>query len=216
MRSTGRQQQSAPQGPGGAVLDGESDRSLIEMARAGNAHAVHELVDRYRGLARYRASSYFLVGGDRDDVVQEALIGLYKAIRDYDPRRGASFRSFAELCITRQILTAIKTATRQKHSPLNTYVSLEGDDGEQDLCVADATESVDPLQRLVVNDNLRRLNDLFDAVLSELESDVLELYVEGRSYQEIAERLGRHVKSVDNAIQRIRDKLERHLPEAVG
>jgi RNA polymerase sporulation-specific sigma factor len=192
-----------------------TDEDLVAHARAGDDSSLSELLDRYRRFARAKARAYFLVGGDREDIIQEGMIGLYKAIRDYDPSHGASFRSFAELCITRQILTAIKTATRQKHVPLNSYVSFDrpqDDDPERTVgdSVADEDE-VDPLTMLVQSDELRALRDLFDEVLSELEADVLQLYVEGRSYQEIAELLGRHVKSIDNALQRIKRKLESHL-----
>lgn len=196
-----------------------TDEELVEVAREGDQVALSELLDRYRRFARSKARSYFLVGGDRDDVVQEGMIGLYKAIRDYEPHHDASFRSFAELCITRQILTAIKTATRQKHVPLNTYVSFErpqnaGDDGGRTLgeTIPD-TDSCDPLRQLLDSDELRELRATFRELLSRLEADVLNLYVEGRSYQEIAESLGRHVKSVDNALQRIKRKLEQHLRE---
>jgi RNA polymerase sporulation-specific sigma factor len=174
-----------------------------------------ELLERYRGFARSKARSYFLVGGDREDIVQEGMIGLYKAVRDYADGHGASFRSFAELCITRQILTAIKTATRQKHSPLNSYVSFDrpqDDDPDHTLGESLAIEiTADPLERIVEDDDLRALQDTFDEVLSGLETEVLQLYVEGRSYQEIAQQLGRRVKSIDNALQRIKRKLERAL-----
>ncbi len=202
-----------------APLDTLSDEELVEETRNGRSEALDELLRRYRRFARIKARSYFLVGGDRDDVVQEGMIGLYKAVRDYETGHGASFRSFAELCITRQILTAIKTATRQKHTPLNSYVSFDlpqHDDGSR--TVADTIEDVDtadPLTQLVQTDEVARLRELFDEVLSELESNVLHLYVEGRSYQEIADQLGRHVKSIDNALQRIKRKLENHLGVAL-
>lgn len=200
----------------GAPLDSLSDEELVEETREGRSEALDELLVRYRRFARAKARSYFLVGGDREDVIQEGMIGLYKAVRDYETGHGASFRSFAELCVTRQILTAIKTATRQKHTPLNSYVSFDlpkhGD--EEGRTVADtikAEDASDPLTHLVQSDQVDRLRTLFDEVLSELESNVLQLYVEGRSYQEIAERLGRHVKSIDNALQRIKRKLEGHV-----
>ncbi len=196
-------------------LDALSDEELVEATRNGRSEALDELLVRYRRFARAKARSYFLVGGDRDDVVQEGMIGLYKAVRDYESGHGASFRSFAELCITRQILTAIKTATRQKHTPLNSYVSFDlpqhDDSGRTVADTIGAEDSADPLTQLVQSDQLSRLRELFDEVLSELESNVLRLYVEGRSYQEIAEQLGRHVKSIDNALQRIKRKLEGHV-----
>ena len=198
-----------------APLDTLSDEELVEETRNGRSEALDELLERYRRFARIKARSYFLVGGDRDDVVQEGMIGLYKAVRDYQTGHGASFRSFAELCITRQILTAIKTATRQKHTPLNSYVSFDlpqhDDSGRTVADTISAEDGSDPLHQLVQSDQVNRLRELFDEVLSELESNVLRLYVEGRSYQEIADQLGRHVKSIDNALQRIKRKLEGHL-----
>jgi RNA polymerase sporulation-specific sigma factor len=197
----------APGSPG----DVATDEDLVEQARSGDERALGELLDRYRRFARAKARSYFLVGGDREDIIQEGMIGLYKAIRDYAAEHGASFRSFAELCITRQVLTAIKTATRQKHAPLNSYVSFDrpqNDDPSRTLGeTIPCEEEVDPLDQLLASDAMRDLRSVFDEVLSELEADVLDLYVEGRSYQEIAECLDRHVKSIDNAVQRIKRKL---------
>jgi RNA polymerase sporulation-specific sigma factor len=199
------------------VTAAADDETLVERVRAGDERALAELLDRYRRFARAKARSYFLVGGDREDIIQEGMIGLYKAIRDYAVEHGASFRSFAELCITRQILTAIKTATRQKHTPLNSYVSFDrpqADDPDRTLGETLPCEAeLDPLDQLLASDALRQLRTTFDEVLSELEADVLTLYVEGRSYHEIAERLGRHVKSIDNALQRIKRKLETALCE---
>ena len=200
-------------------IAGRSDEQLVEDSRAGDQAALRELLDRYRRFARAKARSYFLVGGDREDIVQEGMIGLYKAIRDYSADAGASFLSFAELCITRQILTAIKTATRQKHTPLNSYVSFdrphEDDPGHTLGDTIAVEEDADPLAQLVQSDEVAQLRSVFAEVLSELESDVLELYIQGRSYQEIAEQLGRHVKSIDNALQRIKRKLESRLRHRV-
>jgi RNA polymerase sporulation-specific sigma factor len=197
-----------------------SDEELVALVGQGDDRAMTELLQRYRGFARAKARSYFLVGGDREDTAQEGMIGLYKAIRDFAPGHGASFRSFAELCITRQILTAVKTATRHKHAPLNTYVSFDRPhEGESDRSLADsvtAEEASDPLEHVVASDELRRLQQAFDQVLSSLETEVLGLYVEGRTYQEIAELLGRRVKSIDNALQRIKRKLEPHVGPMVG
>ena len=194
---------------------GVADAELVERYRAGDQAALTELLRRYRGYARAKARSYFLVGGDREDVVQEGMIGLYKAIRDYSSESGASFSSFAELCVTRQVLTAIKTATRQKHAPLNTYVSFDRpSDADPDRTVGESLvveDASDPLELLVESDELARLQAAFDEVLSGLEVDVLQLYVDGRSYQEIAELLGRRVKSIDNALQRIKRKLEQRM-----
>lgn len=192
-----------------------ADDVLVERYRDGDPDALTELLRRYRGFARAKARTYFLVGGDREDVVQEGMIGLYKAVRDYSSASGASFRSFAELCITRQVLTAVKTATRQKHVPLNSYVSFDrphDDDPERTVGDSLAVEvGADPLEMLVESDDLAQLQTAFDEVLSGLEVDVLQLYVDGRSYQEIAELLGRRVKSIDNAIQRIKRKLEQRI-----
>ena len=195
-----------------------SDAELAALARSGDGTALDLLLDRYRRFVRARARSYFLVGGDRDDLVQEGMIGLYKAVRDYRDDQGASFRSFAELCVTRQMLTAIRAATRQKHAPLNSYVPLDGPGDGDGHGVAERVAdepTPDPLARVVAQDQLAGLRALFDELLSDLEEEVLLLYVDGRSYQEIAERLGRHVKSIDNALQRIKRKLEGRLHELV-
>ncbi|MBK5308350.1 MAG: RNA polymerase sporulation sigma factor SigH [Frankiaceae bacterium] len=188
-------------------------------ARSGDDTALCDLLNKYRAFARVKARSYFLVGADREDIVQEGMIGLYKAIRDFNPDMQSSFRAFAELCVTRQIITAIKTATRQKHGPLNNYVSFErpvggDDDGERVLGdVLPGRAISDPADLVISAERIRALQAHFDEVLSDLETEVLRLYVEGKSYQEIAERLQRHVKSIDNALQRIKRKLEGHLRE---
>lgn len=191
-----------------------NELALVRAAQKGDQNASSELVRKYRSLVRCKARSYFLVGGDREDVIQEGLIGLYKAIRDYDPGRQSSFRSFAELCVTRQMITAIKTATRRKHSPLNGYVSLSRtmsteDEGERLLTdILAAKEICDPAEIVISaweGDNIKR--GLCEA-LSSFEAQVLRYYMDGHSYQEIAERLGRHAKSVDNALQRIKRKVE--------
>jgi len=159
------------------------------------------------------------VGADFDDIEQEGMIGLYKAVRDFRDDRQASFRAFAELCITRQIITAIKTATRQKHQPLNQYVSISGvrgtdDPGERTVeRLLDDHNVADPAEEVVCSERMGAMRDSMAKLLSGLEVDVLRLYVEGRSYQEIGDELGRHVKSIDNALQRIKRKLELHLAE---
>jgi RNA polymerase sporulation-specific sigma factor len=194
-----------------------ADAALAARFQAGDRAALEVLVDRYRRFARAKSRGYFLVGGDADDIEQEALIGLYKAARDFRPEHLASFRAFAELCITRQIITAIKMATRQKHQPLNQYVSISGvrggdDPGErtvEDLCFAH--HGADPADHVVSGERMSAMRDSMAEVLSGLEVDVLRLYVEGRSYQEIGEQLGRHAKSIDNALQRIKRKLDTHL-----
>jgi RNA polymerase sporulation-specific sigma factor len=199
--------------------DGLTDEALVAAARAGDDDALAVLLTKYRGFARSKARSYFLVGADREDIVQEGMIGLYKAVRDFNPDLETSFRAFAELCVTRQIITAIKTATRQKHGPLNNYVSfsrpvLADDDGER--CLGDmlsAGAHCDPADLVISAERIRALQRHVDAALSDLEAEVLRLYVEGKSYQEIADLLQRHVKSIDNALQRIKRKLDGHLRE---
>src|SRR3954464_6970810 len=193
------------------------DEDFVRAARDGDDRALAVLLDKYRGFARSKARSYFLVGADREDIIQEGMIGLYKAIRDFNPDMQTTFRAFAELCITRQIITAIKTATRQKHGPLNNYVSfsrpvLTDDDGER--CLGDmlpVLQVSDPADLVISAERIRALQEHFDTVLSDLEAEVLRLYVDGKSYQEIAEVLKRHVKSIDNALQRIKRKLDTHL-----
>jgi len=194
-----------------------SDDELVLASRAGDDEALAVLLKKYRAFARVKARSYFLVGADREDIVQEGMIGLYKAIRDFNPDLQSSFRGFAELCVTRQIITAIKTATRQKHGPLNNYVSFQrpvGGDEDGERVLGDVIPTVaisDPADLVISAERIRALQAHFDEVLSDLETEVLRLYVEGKSYQEIAERLQRHVKSIDNALQRIKRKLEGHL-----
>ena len=190
----------------------------MDVARGGDDLAIDELLTRYRHYARAKARSYFLAGADREDIVQEGMIGLYKAIRDFDAQHNTAFRAFAELCITRQIITAIKTATRQKHIPLNSYVSLnkpvsDSDSEERPLGDALVSSSVaDPADVVISAEEIAHIKNSVDQLLSELETEVLQLYMDGKSYQEIADMLGRHVKSIDNALQRIKRKLEQHIP----
>ena len=199
------------------TLTDRTDVELAALAQAGGRDALEALIDRYRRFARAKSRGYFLVGGDSDDIEQEALIGLYKAARDFRPEHQASFRAFAELCITRQIITAIKTATRQKHQPLNQYVSISGVRGAEEPGERSVEDLVlvhtgaDPADRLVSAERMQSLRDAMRDLLSGLEVDVLRLYVEGKSYQEIGEQLGRHVKSIDNALQRIKRKLDGQL-----
>ncbi len=204
---------------GTAALNDVDDDELAVRAQAGEDLAQLALIERYRRFARSKGRGYFLVGGDSEDVEQEALIGLYKAIRDYQPDRQASFRAFAELCITRQIITAIKTATRQKHQALNQYVSLSGVRGGDDAAersvedLLDDHNIADPADHVVSVERMDSMRTAMTEMLSGLEVDVLRLYVEGKSYQEIGEHLGRHVKSIDNALQRIKRKIEVHLAD---
>ncbi|MEW6152571.1 MAG: RNA polymerase sporulation sigma factor SigH [Actinomycetota bacterium] len=194
-----------------------SDDELVELFHQGEVQALNQLLERYRRFARAKARCYFLVGADFDDIEQEGMIGLFKAVRDFRPDRQASFRAFAELCITRQIITAIKTATRQKHQPLNRYVSLSGlrviDDPAEWWVeeLLDDHHVPDPADEVVSGEGMAAMEAMMAAMLSNLEVDVLRLYLEGRSYQEIGVLLGRHVKSIDNALQRIKRKLEAHL-----
>jgi len=201
-------------------LNDLSDVELVARFHEGDAEALQILLQRYRRFARAKARGYFLVGADSDDIEQEGMIGLYKAARDYNPDRQASFRAFAELCITRQVITAIKTATRQKHQPLNQYVSISGIRGSDDPAersvedlLGENHQLADPADEVVSNERMAEMRQSMAEMLSGLEVDVLRLYVEGKSYQEIGEQLGRHVKSIDNALQRIKRKLDVHLCE---
>jgi len=199
-----------------------SDEGLVARYREGDVVALETLLNKYRNFTRMKARSYFLIGADKDDIVQEGMIGLYKAIRDFNADRLTSFRAFAEICITRQIITAIKTATRQKHIPLNSYVSLSkplAADDDQDRSLADVLHTAhvtDPAELLISSEEMRSIKMCFNEILSDFEADVLHLYVEGKSYQEISEHLGRHVKSVDNALQRIKRKVELHIRQRSG
>jgi RNA polymerase sporulation-specific sigma factor len=193
------------------------DTYLVALAKQGSTDAYDRLLRRYYGFVRLKASSYFLVGGDSDDLIQEGMVGLYKAIRDYRTDRESSFRNFAELCITRQIITAVKTATRNKHTPLNQYVSFSAspaavEDGEPTLDEVLPGPSVhDPVNQVISTEELRSLVDCLSSVLSELESRVLSLYLDGHSYERIGVRLECDSKTVDNALQRVKRKVGAHL-----
>ncbi len=193
------------------------DLYLIALAKQGDATAYDRIVRRYYGFVRLKASSYFLTGGDSDDLIQEGLVGLYKAVRDFRSDRESSFRNFAELCITRQIITAVKTATRIKHTPLNQYVSFSASpagagEGEPTLDeVIPGAPIWDPANQVISTEELRSLVDCLSTVLSDLESRVLSLYLDGYSYVVIGERLGCDCKTVDNALQRVKRKVGAHL-----
>ena len=196
------------------------DLHLVLKARNGDRGAEAEMIRRYHGFVRLKASSYFIAGGDPDDLVQEGLVGLYKAVRDYRVEKEASFRSFAELCITRQIITAIKTATRHKHAPLNGALSFShtpaGHEEGSDFTLGDALPGAatdDPARRVVASQELEALVACLSSVLSMLESRVLTLYLEGRSYEEIGETVACDPKAVDNALQRVKRKVGQHLDE---
>ena len=190
-----------------------TDEQLIVMLRAGDEEAERQLYERYKQAVRSRAHTYFLIGADHEDLVQEGMIGLYKAVLEYDPERETSFHSFADLCIMRQILTAIKRANRKKHAPLNTYVSLNQPLFEEggDQTLFDTMQNlrvVDPEEQLIGQEEYERIQKYLQENLSSLEQTVLGLYLNGLSYQQIAQKLDRPPKSIDNALQRIKHKLE--------
>lgn len=194
------------------------DEDIILDAKVGNEQALEYIINKYKSFVRAKARTYFLIGADREDIIQEGMIGLFKAIRDYKGDKLSSFRAFAELCITRQIITAIKTATRQKHIPLNSYISLNKPifDEESDRTLMDiiSEECISDPEELVINrEEFLGIESKMSEILSSLEWEVLTLYLEGKSYQEIAEELDRHVKSIDNALQRVKRKLEKYLEE---
>lgn len=193
------------------------DLQLVIKARNGSQAALDQLMRRYHGFVRLKASSYFLAGGDGDDLVQEGMIGLYKAVRDFRHDKETSFRSFAELCVTRQIITAIKTATRFKHAPLNTYVSFShtpaGQDNEGECTLGDALPGPavnDPSVRVISTEELQSLVGCLGSALSSLESDALRRYLDGNSYEEMADELGCDTKTIDNALQRVKRKILAH------
>ena len=196
-----------------------TDEEIVRLAQQdGQDAALEYLLNKYKNFVRTKARSYFLIGADHEDIVQEGMIGLYKAIRDYREDRLSSFRAFAELCITRQIITAIKTATRQKHIPLNSYVSLNRPIYEEDsdrtlLDVITEDAPSNPEEMLIDREDLSVIEGRIGQMLSDLEKEVLIRYVEGKSYVEISEEMNRHVKSIDNALQRIKRKLQKYLDE---
>ncbi len=194
------------------------DEDIVGLARDGSGIASEYLINKYKNFVRAKARSYFLIGADREDIIQEGMIGLYKAIRDFRSDKLSSFRAFAELCITRQIITAIKTATRQKHIPLNSYVSLNKPIYDEDsdrtlLDVISGAKVSDPEELIISREEFGDIETKMGEILSDLEWRVLMAYLDGKSYQEIANELGRHVKSIDNALQRVKRKLERYLDD---
>lgn len=198
------------------ALEHLTDEEIAELAQDGNVEALEYLINKYKNFVRAKARTYFLIGADREDIIQEGMIGLYKAIRDYRGDRSAVFRAFAEICVTRQIITAIKTATRQKHIPLNSYISLNkpvfDEESERTLGEVVPTGKASNPEDLFINqENLLDIESTMSRILSPLEQEVVALYLEGCSYVEIAQRLGRHVKSIDNALQRVKRKLEQYL-----
>jgi RNA polymerase sporulation-specific sigma factor len=196
--------------------DIKTDEEIALEAKDGDNTALEFLINKYRNFVKAKARSYFLIGADREDIIQEGMIGLYKAIRDFKGDKLSSFRAFAELCITRQIITAIKTATRQKHIPLNSYVSLNKPIYDEDsdrtlLDILSGAKITDPEELMINREEYDDIEFKMGEILSDLEWKVLMLYLEGKSYQEIALELRRHVKSIDNALQRVKRKLERYL-----
>ena len=196
-----------------------TDEEIVALAQQdGEDAALEYLLNKYKNFVRAKARSYFLIGADHEDIVQEGMIGLFKAIRDYREDRLSSFRAFAELCVTRQIITAIKTATRQKHIPLNSYVSLNRPIFEEDsdrtlLDVITEETPSNPEEMLIDREDLSVIEGRIGSLLSDLEKQVLVRYVEGKSYVEISEEMNRHVKSIDNALQRVKRKLQKYLDE---
>lgn len=197
-------------------LENMLDEEVVIYAKDGDVRAQEYLINKYQNFVKAKAKAYFLIGADREDIYQEGMIGLYKAIRDYKSDKLSSFKAFAELCVTRQIITAIKTATRQKHIPLNTYISLNKPiyDEESDRTLLDVLSGVkvtDPEELVISREELANIENEIGEVLSELEMEVLMSYLDGKSYQEIACDLDRHAKSIDNALQRVKRKLEKCL-----
>ena len=192
------------------------DEDVVIEAQISNVRAQEYLINKYKNFVKAKAKSYFLIGADKEDIYQEGMIGLYKAIRDFKADRLSSFRAFAEICVTSQIITAIKTATRQKHIPLNTYISLNKPiyDEESDrtlLDVLSGAKITDPEELVISREEVKSIQNEIGEVLSELEMEVLMSYLDGKSYQEIACDLDRHAKSIDNALQRVKRKLEKCL-----
>lgn len=202
--------------PGSKYPENISDNELVNLSKNGDGYATELLLEKYRNFVRARSRTYFLIGADREDIIQEGMIGLYKAIRDYNPDAQASFKSFAELCITRQIITAIKTATRQKHIPLNSYISLNkpiyDDENERILLdIVNERKKFDPEEIMINKERFKLLEEKISQILSKLEWNVLTNYLEGKSYTEIAECVGKSEKSIDNALQRIKKKIEKNI-----
>ncbi|HOQ17486.1 MAG TPA: RNA polymerase sporulation sigma factor SigH [Defluviitaleaceae bacterium] len=202
--------------------DEMEDEAIVDLVRDGNNDAMDYLINKYKNYVRAKARTYFLIGADREDIIQEGMIGLYKAIRDYDEEKISSFRAFAELCITRQIITAIKAATRQKHIPLNSYISLHKpifNDGSEKTTLMDVIiggKVANPEELLIGQENLEFIEQQMGEILSDLECKVLSLYLQGKAYYEIAEEMNRDIKSIDNALQRVKKKLEKFLNNKKG
>lgn len=197
--------------------DSMTDEDLIKIIKSGDKQALNYLIDKYKDLVNMKVSKYFMIGAEKEDIVQEGLIGLFKAVKSYDLEKQNSFKTFANLCIERQLITAIKTSNRQKHSPLNFYLSLNVsayDNDETDSSLIDIFESnliEDPLDTITKKEYYQTVEDAIDKNLSSFEKQVLSRYINGKSYVRIAEELNTQVKSVDNAIQRIRKKAIKNM-----
>lgn len=195
------------------------DEFIVELIRDGDSDAIDFLINKYKNFVRAKARTYFLIGADREDIIQEGMIGLYKAIRDYQEEKISSFRAFAELCVTRQIITAIKAATRQKHIPLNSYISLHKpifDEESERTTLMDIMiggRAANPEEVFIGQENLALIEQRMGEILSPLECQVLSLYLQGKAYYEIADEMERDIKSIDNALQRVKKKLEKLLNE---
>lgn len=217
MKSGGDRMRANTQRDLYGCFENMTDEEIVADAKDNdNTIALEYLINKYRNFVRAKARSYFLIGAEREDIIQEGMIGLYKAIRDFRNDKLSSFRAFAELCVTRQIITAIKTATRQKHIPLNSYVSLNKPIYDEDsdrtlLDVLSGSKISDPEELVISREEFIDIEGKMCEILSDLEWKVLMSYLDGKSYQEIAVELGRHVKSIDNALQRVKRKLERYL-----
>ena len=194
----------------------QDEYDIVLKASKGDKISLEYIIKKYKNFVKAKAKSYFLIGADKEDIIQEGLIGLYKAVRDFDASKTNSFKGFADICITRQIITAIKTATRQKHIPLNSYISLNkpvyDEESERTLLDIIATSIVtDPEELIISKEELKHIESKMNELLSDLELQVVEYYLNGKSYQYIADKLKRDVKSIDNALQRVKRKLEKHL-----
>ena len=194
----------------------QDEYDIVLKASKGDKIALEYIIKKYKNFVKAKAKSYFLIGADKEDIIQEGMIGLYKAVRDFDASKTNSFKGFADICITRQIITAIKTATRQKHIPLNSYISLNkpvyDEESERTLLDIIATSIVtDPEELIISKEELKHIESKMNELLSDLEFQVVEYYLNGKSYQYIADKLKRDVKSIDNALQRVKRKLEKHL-----
>lgn len=198
--------------------EADVDDNMVFRAKAGDEKSLNHILRKYRNFVRSKAKPFFIVGADKEDILQEGMIGLFKAIRDYDEEKTVSFRAFAELCVTRQIITAVKTATRQKHIPLNSYISLNKPMSEEDpdktlMDMMKNSHISDPEQLIISKEEMKLIEEKTKEMLSEFETRVLSLYLKGYSYNEISEKLCKHPKSVDNALQRIKRKFEKYLEQ---